>query len=208
MCIALAAGAVLGQERAPSPTAAFLVRTVGSPTPIGFYANDARTLAFFVVGDGGEAWISGHYAAWSATAADVDGDSLDEVVVGMWSMRVRHDEPNPHRTVWVLGVEGGRLVERWRGSALARPLVDFRMADVGGPLGDELVSLERRAESCVLVSYTWNGFGFSGLGRVPVPCTTTRFTASECVEIEGERLCPRLEGGRLTLRVAEPGEGE
>lgn len=138
----------------------------GQPDLIDWYqrrVNDARGAerGFLRITIAGRAYVSVIYAAFKARVGDLDGDGRDEIILGVWLSTPRHDEPQPHRAVWVLGFEG-RLVERWRGSALARPLLDFELsAD-----GRRLFALER-GPALRLTSYTWTGFGFVGRGQGP-----------------------------------------
>jgi hypothetical protein len=111
---------------------------------------------------------------WKVERGDVDGDGVDEALVGIWSRKPRHDEPEPHRTVWVLDWRDGTLYERWRGSALARPLADFDVRRREGA-ADLLVAWERSARGCFETRYEWNGFGFGGLGKRAVPCSRREF---------------------------------
>ncbi len=59
------------------------------------------------------------------------------------------------------------LIPRWRGSALAWPLVDADLAD-GETLcalhrADSFLAPDRRAPATRVAAYRWNGFGFSGV---------------------------------------------
>lgn len=78
-------------------------------------------------------------------------------------------EASPRPYVYEVSPHG--LIAKWRGSALAWPLVDARLirSEVGG---DYLCALHR-ADSFILMNqnsketrtavYQWNGFGFSGI---------------------------------------------
>ncbi|HWO11504.1 MAG TPA: hypothetical protein VNN80_18550 [Polyangiaceae bacterium] len=114
----------------------------------------ARERGFVQVGT----FTSKIYRAWKVDVADLDGDGTREVLLGIWSTTRRHEEPEPHRTVWVLRWDAARhqLSEAWRGSALARPLRDF------GVEGERLVARERWQSRCYRTTYAWNGFGFVG----------------------------------------------
>jgi hypothetical protein len=149
------------------------LRTPDGPRRLEVYFSEDRTRGFFVVGRAERGWTSHVYPMWTAYAADVDADGTDEVLAGIWSNKKRHDEPQPHRTVWVFGLRDGELFERWRGSALARPLVNFDVERSDG--GDLLVAIERDGAECVRTRYKWNDFGFTGLDvegqeRRPVEC--------------------------------------
>ncbi len=88
------------------------------------------------------------------------------------------DGPRPY----VYQPTGHGLVARWRGSALAWPLIEARL--IGDPAGQAFVCARHRADSFVLLNpsaaagggtrtavYAWNGFGFSG---VTAPDLTAR----------------------------------
>ncbi len=124
--------------------------------------DEARTRGFVQV----RGHTSRVYRAWKAHAVDLDGDGTREIVLGIWSSQRRHDEPDPHRTIWVLRWDDDRqeLVEAWRGSALARPLVDF---DVNVR---HVVAYERVADDCFQTEYAWTGFGFRGINSHSRPC--------------------------------------
>lgn len=130
-----------------------------------------RRRGVLLVTRGDARWTSPLYPMWKAQTADLDGDGRDEVVLGVWSWRRRHAEPLPHRSVWVLGWDGRALVERWRGSALARPLVDVDVEAPGAGSGRALlVAQERSAAGCHRTRYRWTGFGFAGVDREDRPC--------------------------------------
>lgn len=95
-------------------------------------------------------------------------DGADEVLVGIWSNKPRHDEPQPHRTVWVLGLRDGKLYERWRGSALGRPLRDFEVDESGK--NELLVAREQANSIGFRTRYKWTGFGFAGVDSTKVDC--------------------------------------
>ncbi len=96
---------------------------------------------------------------WFAQPAWLAGESgAPFVVVGTLSNQRRHDEPDPHRTVHVWSIQDGRWSAVWRGSALARPLIDVAIVRRDGV--DLLVANERSGDRVVVTTYAWNGFGF------------------------------------------------
>ena len=147
------------KQNRPEPDRILRLQTPEGSRRLEAYYSPDRTRGFLVLGRGERGWASHPYRLWKTVVADIDGDGTDEVIAGMWSSRRRHDEPQPHRTVWVLDLRDQRLVERWRGSALARPLIDYTVQQASGP--DELVAFERAASRCYRTRYTWTGFGFA-----------------------------------------------
>jgi poly-gamma-glutamate synthesis protein (capsule biosynthesis protein) len=76
-------------------------------------------------------------------------------------------ERDPRPYVYEVGPHG--LIARWRGSALAWPLLDARLLQGSEPV---LCALHRRDSFLVLspgskgtrvAAYRWNGFGFDGI---------------------------------------------
>jgi hypothetical protein len=174
----------------------------GAPETLAAYLAADRSRGFLTVGEGPDRWTSPLYPMWKARAARLADPAARLVVLGIWSRTPRHAEPEPHRTVWVLEWDGARLVERWRGSALARPLRDFVLGDADGDGRDELLALESTPESCWLAAYRWDGFGFVGLARRPLPCAGLRLDEThDPLEVAGpagpRRM--RLRGRALVL---------
>jgi hypothetical protein len=176
----------------------------GVPARVSAYVNHERRRGVLDVTRRDERWTSPPYAMWGLRAADLDGDGADEVLLGVWSRVRRHDEPEPHRTVWVLSWQGGALVERWRGSALARPLVDFTAGDVDADGRAELVALERSGDGCRLTAYRWTGFGFVGLAGAAVPCDTSLLDEAPLVRTGATTKTPFVSKKTLILREVSP----
>jgi hypothetical protein len=149
----------------------------------------------------GRRWTSRVYPMWWAQAADLDGDGVDELVLGIWSRTRRHDEPTPHRTIWVLSWNGAELAPLWRGSALARPLADAFAADLDGDGRAELVALERAraGQDCVLTAYEWTGFGFGAEATRPISCAAALDRGARHVRLNGRGRGPILRRGTLEL---------
>jgi hypothetical protein len=164
-----------------------------------YLAADARA-GFLVLEHRGRRWTSRIYPMWWAQAADLDGDGVDELVLGVWSRTRRHDEPSPHRAIWVVAWDGQTLAPRWRGSALARPLADAFTADVDRDGRAELVALERAGSAaCVLAGYEWNGFGFAAAATRPISCAAVLDRDARQVRLHGQSRRPLLRRGRLVL---------
>jgi len=195
------------------PLSAFLIAllTAGStPEPartelVADVDGDGRAdrLTFHVAADGmrgflevvpasaGTSRTSPLYPAWKATPARLDA-ARDAIVLGTWTTkRTRPGEP-PRRSIWVVAFEGDRWIERWRGSALARPFVDFTMRDLDGDGRDELVVRECEGPSPGYAAYAWQGFGFAGRARLAIACDD-----NDAGDPRWERL--KLRGGRLWL---------
>jgi hypothetical protein len=113
--------------------------------------------------DGERIWqgIPAKWRAWKVQVADVDGDGIEEIVVGVHKTTRFYREP--HNCLFVFGWDGQKAFPKWLGSRLSKPFVDFAFAQLDGEAGEELVSLEvtRSGDRCLVV-YSWCGFGFVG----------------------------------------------
>ncbi len=111
----------------------------------------------------GKRWTSRIYAMWKADIADLDGDGIDELILGVWSRVTRHNEPSPSRAIWVLRWDSTQLTPVWRGSAMSRPLVDFEIQRTDGKA--QLKTLETLENQKFSTLYRWTGFGFRVISR-------------------------------------------
>lgn len=171
----------------------------GTAARVAVYLDTAGRRGFLTVGHGQARWTSRIYPMWKAMAADLDGDGHDEILLGIWSRKRRHAEPSPHRTIWVLAWADRGLRPLWRGSALARPLVDAAAVDLDGDGTAELLALERQGQACWLTAYAWTGFGFAGRARRPAACDWTLARRAGCVRDRNRTRCAGLTRGRITL---------
>jgi hypothetical protein len=171
----------------------------GQVHDVAVYLATDHGAGFLTVTRAGRRWTSAIHPMWWAAPADLDGDGVDEIVLGIWSRARRHDEPEPHRAIWVVAWDGRALVARWRGSALARPLADALVADLDRDGRAELLALERAATGCVLAAYAWNGFGFTGRARRSISCAATLDRRARQVQQDGRIHRPALRRGRLVL---------
>ncbi|MEZ5307183.1 MAG: CapA family protein [Pyrinomonadaceae bacterium] len=96
---------------------------------------------------------------WKIDTADVDGDGIKEVIVGVF--KKTKFLPIPHNCLFVYGWKDGRAFPKWLGSRLSRPFTDFRFEDLDGKDGEELIALESDAAGNPSTAvYVWDSFGF------------------------------------------------
>lgn len=189
-----------GDDTAPRPADAFpATLRPAERHDVAVYLSRDQRAGFVTLTRAGRRWTSAIYPMWSAAPADLDGDGVDEIVLGIWSRTRRHDEPEPHRAIWVVSWNGRDLVPLWRGSALARPLVDAFPADLDRDGRAELLSLEQAGARCVLAAYAWNGFGFTGQARLSISCAATLDRQGRKVLRAGRAHRPALRRGKLVL---------
>jgi len=61
------------------------------------------------------------------------------------------------------------LIARWRGSALAWPLIDAQISPADKKVlcalhrGDSFIKLDKSVKNTRIGAYKWNGFGFKGI---------------------------------------------
>lgn len=114
--------------------------------------------------DGKKIWqgIPRKWNPWKIQVADVDGDGMKEIIIGVY--KSTRFFPEPHNCLFVFGWDGEEAFPKWLGSRLSKPFEDFAFAELDGNAGEELVSLEVTQDGgrCLVV-YSWCGFGFVGV---------------------------------------------
>ncbi len=132
---------------------------------------------FLTARDGDRDVVSPIYALWRVERGALGEPGVELIVLGVWSGRGA-GEAGARRVLRVLALERDArghvaFVERWRGSALARPLVDFRVEnglEATAPAVLVTQELGEDGAACVRARYRWNGFGFRGEGRDEISC--------------------------------------
>lgn len=190
--LTLAPGCGAGDDEAPVPDAVLVLRRRDERERLEVYLDREKGRGFFTIGQGEVRFTSPVLALFKVMTADVDGDGDDEIVLGILSRTKRHDEPSPHRTLWVMSWDGSRLSPRWRGSALARPLLDAVPFDADGDGRVEVLAAERAKDVCSLTLHRWNGFGFSGIATTRAPCPPTFVEKSGCIRDGRGTKCVKL----------------
>lgn len=108
-------------------------------------------------------WPDGHTvnsalsASWKLEVGDVDGDGVDELVLGTWSSRGPHDYLT-RRTIWLLEATREGLKPKWRGSQMPVVFDDFELRRRHGR--DFLVT-HPTGPGIPSTIYRWTGFGFA-----------------------------------------------
>jgi len=70
---------------------------------------------------------------------------------------------------YVYSLDDKGLIARWRGSALAWPLIDARISPANNKIlcalhrGDSFINPDKMCRKTRVEAYTWNGFGFNGI---------------------------------------------
>lgn len=147
-------------------------------------------------------WRQPKLNPWKLEIADVDGDGLREVVVGVWKKSPK--DPVMAKRVFVYSWNGKRLMPKWLGSRLGRRFDDFALADVNSDGWDELAALEIGKNGKHRVAlYRWKSFGFDWLGCTGEVKGLASLTSKwKSITASGPR--GRFEvvygGGRITLR--------
>ena len=80
---------------------------------------------------------------------------------------------------YVYDLDNKGLVARWRGSALAWPLIDAQISPFDNKIlcalhrGDSFIKLDKTTKNTRIAAYAWNGFGFKGVAD-SITCATCR----------------------------------
>jgi poly-gamma-glutamate synthesis protein (capsule biosynthesis protein) len=150
-------------------------------------------------GKSGEFWIEGFTGpdgterAWRSRPAPVlslEGGKMEGPRKPQFLLSLeRHESPidserDPRPYVYEVGPHG--FIARWRGSALAWPLLDARLLPgVDGVLcalhrSDSFLVLSPESKGMRVAAYHWNGFGFTGIAEGgAVSACRTLFTENE-----------------------------
>jgi len=116
----------------------------------------------------GASWRSAALPLLSAESVNLNGPPDKPMLFALeryYSSIDGEDGPRPY----VYEVRPNGLVARWRGSALAWPLLDAALLPGGDGVlcalhrRDSFIQLEPGAQGVRTAAYKWNGFGFSGV---------------------------------------------
>lgn len=142
------------------------------------------------ISSGGDAiWQSpGTWQVTQAEITDLNRDGAPEATMLVWRPfrpwpvdqwlphggRIAdfHDAEGNSCHIILIGWQDGRYREIWAGSALAKPVRSFAVADLNGDNVQELVTLEgtyadsRSAPARALRVWEWNGFGFTVVSSI------------------------------------------
>lgn len=151
-----------------------------------------------------EVWsgLPDRWEAWKLVVADMDGDRVKELLVGV-KVSTRFF-PRRHKSVFVLGWNGRFAYARWLCSHLSKPLIDFLAFDVDGDFKDELITLEESSNGRAhLLVYKWIGFGYVGIWESKPLCGVELFQKEGKVGVklfDGRSFFLSIVDGKLVLR--------
>ena len=91
-------------------------------------------------------------------AGDVNRDGVKEVSLKVY--KTAEFDPEYAQRPFFFNVSRGKLEAVWLGSRLARPFVDYTLADLDGDGYDEIAALEIVPDGFLLAAYKWDSFGF------------------------------------------------
>lgn len=96
------------------------------------------------------------YRPWKLVIADVDGDGIPEILIGVY--RKSPYTPAWAQSIFVMTFDGKELIRKWMGSSMGRPLFDFTVAP---EKTQRLLTVQLREDGKqALSSWDWSGFGF------------------------------------------------
>jgi poly-gamma-glutamate synthesis protein (capsule biosynthesis protein) len=114
------------------------------------------------------AWVSRPAPVVSMETGHLNGPNAPELILALQKHKsVLDGEEGVRPYVYDLGDNG--LIAKWRGSALAWPLLDATLLESDDSVvcalhrGDSFIKLEPKTKNRRVAAYRWNGFGFSGI---------------------------------------------
>jgi len=122
-----------------------------------------NTLTLTVYRNNEKLWegIPKKWKPWKLETADVDGDGILDIILGVY--KKTNFFSYPHNCLFVFGWNGKEVFPKWLGSRLSKPFVDFTFAETDEKKGAELISIEKiDGKNYCIVVYMWCGFGFTG----------------------------------------------
>ena len=90
---------------------------------------------------------------------DVNRDGIKEVSLKV--LKAAEYDPELAQRPFFFNVSRGKLEAVWLGSRLARPFVDYTLADLDGDGYEDIASLEIAPDGFLLAGYSWDSFGFT-----------------------------------------------
>jgi hypothetical protein len=164
------------QLREPIRVSGLLLR------PVSEYGSEKGEVRLEGMKNGKRLWQTRPIRLATITTARLDGKN-EFLFTLEW-----HYSPIDHEIglrPYVYSVTEQGLVARWRGSALAWPLLDAMLLPddetilCGLHRGDSFIDLQPNSERVRVAAYRWNGFGFSGVGD---PEVTEK--CRKCLEVD------------------------
>jgi hypothetical protein len=124
-------------------------------------------LELFDLQTGRREWRTPAMPVWKLQPVDINQDGLLEIMLIQYIHSALDNEVAKRVYIYSLN---GSFHALWRGSGLSRPMLDavFMKHQKGPPVlvalhtGDSFLLRDPKTPKRVLMSYLWNGFGFSG----------------------------------------------
>jgi hypothetical protein len=122
--------------------------------------------ALSVSRNGKKLWegVPAKWKPFKLRVANLDGLRVKSIVLGVF--KSTRFFPKPHNCLFVYGWDEKRdeAFERWLGSSLSKPYLDFEFVRFEQDKYETLIAIERLKKNQVcLMAYRWNGFGFDVL---------------------------------------------
>lgn len=136
--------------------------------------------------------VPAKWKPWKLDIADVDGDGVKEIVIGVFKSTKFFSKP--HNCLFIYGWNGKKAFPKWLGSSLSRPFTEFMFADLDNQKGDELIAMETTLKGKKSISvYKWNGFGFT------VEWRQGDWDTAKILDIENGQISVKANGEKILI---------
>lgn len=137
---------------------------------------------------------------WKATSKDIDGDSIEELVLGVYKKSPHHKIMA--KRIFIYNIKDLSLKAKYRASRLSLPFEDFAVFDLDGDGVGEIISIELKDNKKIIAAYKYNNFKLRRTYLSDYYKNIENIEAGNklSLEVDGSRKDLMLENGKVVLK--------